>query len=105
MSPVSGQSRRSDREPMTPGVPDKQTFEVSIGVSQRRPLIKRSVSAARNRKLKCSTAWLVRGCPQLSSMRLNNGSAYGESHAHAIWLRGVERLKHPVETRGIEARS
>src|SRR4051812_10944259 len=48
----------------------------------------------RNNKRECRTCPIIPRRPNVSLMRLNDGSADGESNAHSLCLRGVERFEH-----------
>src|ERR1041385_4133694 len=54
------------------------------------------------RKLKGSSARSVCCSPEPSSMRLNDGATYRQTHAHTVWLSRKECIEHAIEVCFVE---
>ena len=62
-----------------------------------------ALSRRRQQELQTGARPVVVGGPKTSAMRLNDGPADRQAHAHAVRLGGVERLEHPARLRRIDA--
>src|SRR5580658_7684895 len=62
----------------------------------------RILGSARNKERKCCPGAIIRCCPQSTVMTFDNGTTDGESDAHTVIFRGVERFKESIGSLRVE---